>query len=177
MYHYAGNNPIKYTDPDGRQTAVPFVLPKPIPFALPRVTPIPLPTEMAPIPFLPGTSEPNTHYFEKPWDGDWHHAPNGPDLNDPNSNPLGDDWEPNHDANNKDPTGNKHFINKKTGEKARWDVPTEKDSKAHWHRENPNRSGANKYKKYLDPDGKPVKEDKSGAHIYPNPKMVPVIIA
>ena len=54
---------------------------------------------------------------------------------------------------------------------------TEKDSKAHWHRENPNRSGANKYKKYLDPDGKPVKEDKSGAHIYPNPKMVPVIIA
>ncbi len=178
MYAYAANNPVRYIDPDGRQAVIP--VPYYVPFTLPKIAPIPIPGEVLIPPLIPKNIIPyqdGVRFIEKPWDGDWHHAPNGPNLNDPNSNPLGGDWEPDHDANKKDPTGNKHYINKKTGERARWDVPTKKDPKAHWHRENLNRRGPDKYKKYLNPDGKPVKEDKEGAHIYPNPKLVPILIS
>ena len=52
MYAYAANNPVRYTDPDGRQ-AIPFALPRPIPFVLPRVMPIPLPGEIIVPPISP----------------------------------------------------------------------------------------------------------------------------
>ena len=76
MYHYGGNNPVRYIDPDGRQ-AIPFVLPRPIPFVLPRVMPIPLPGEIVVTPILPNTTIKNfdgRYFIEKPWDGDWSHA-------------------------------------------------------------------------------------------------------
>ena len=141
-------------DPDGRQVAVPWGLPKFIPWSLPKGIPVPIPGELYPFPVLPNSPiyNGNQYYIEKPWNGDWHHAPSGPDMNDPDSNPLGGDWEPDKESNIKDKTGKyKIFRNKKTGETVRWD----EDGK-HWHRLNQDKSTKKKYP-YLDPKGTPRK--------------------
>ena len=109
---YCENNPLIYFDSDGRQT-IPICLPRILP--LPRVAPIPIPGEILLLPSLPNNliqSFDGKNLIEAPWDGDWTHAPNGPDMNDPDSNPLGDDWVPDKDSNSKDKTGkHKRFIN------------------------------------------------------------------
>ena len=99
------------------------------------------------------------------WDGDWDHAPNGPDMDDPNSNPLGPDWEI-EPGSKQDKTGkHRYFYNKKTGERVRWDA----DDK-HWHRLNPDRY--DRKHPYLDSRGRPVKNKDPAGHIKPNPQRV-----
>ena len=175
MYVYAGNNPVRYIDPDGRQ-CVPFTLARPIPIVVPKTTPIPLPIEILVPPVLPNTLTQDSdgkYFFEKPWDGDWSHAPNGPDMNNPDSNPLGDDWEPDKDSNAKDKTGeHKIFRNKKTGETVRWDEANDSQD-GHWHRLNPD-SKTSKKQPYLDPKGKPTKKTAPEGHIKPNSKVISI---
>ena len=165
---------MKYTDPDGRQIAVP--IPPSLPWLLPKISPIPFPIELLPPIMLPHNISPNQdgrYFIEKPWDGDWNNAPNGPDINDPNSNPLGDDWEPDLDANSKD-SSRKHIIfnNKKTGEKVRWDEASDKQN-GHWHRLNPDKATNKKYP-YLDSKGNPSKRNAPQGHIEPNPKTTSI---
>ena len=102
LYNYAGNNPVKYTDPDGRQSVIP--IPYPIPWILPKIIPIAIPGEIVVPPILPNPliQKGGRYYIEQPWDGDWNHAPSGPDMTDPDSNPLGSDWEPDKESNLKD---------------------------------------------------------------------------
>ena len=158
LYHYAGNNPVKYTDPDGRQSVIP--IPYPIPWILPKIGPIAIPGEIVVPPILPNPliQKGGRYYIEQPWDGDWNHAPSGPDMTDPDSNPLGSDWEPDKESNLKDKTGkHKIFRNKKTGESVRWDEPNG-NQKGHWHRLNPNKT-TNKKMPYLDPKGNPAERN------------------
>ena len=174
LYHYAGNNPVKYVDPDGCQVAVP--LPPAIPWGLPKVGPIPyippvdfIPPIISPFKLVPGN---DGHLYYKNWNGDWNNPPRPPNMNDPNDNPLGDDWEPDKDANEKDPTGeHRLFRNKRTDEHVRWDEGNDKQE-GHWHRLNPKKEPTRQHK-YLDRDGKPVHKDSPDGHFYP--KKIPDI--
>jgi len=91
-YHYAGNNPVKYVDPDGR-----FVIPVPVPWFVPWSIPYMEPF-IGPIDILPPIYvNPKDEFYRfvpdsNDSDIDWNYAPNGPDMSDPNSNPLGSDW-------------------------------------------------------------------------------------
>ena len=158
---------MKYLDPDGSQAAPPMVLPRVIPWTIP----VPIPSEVCPLPLYINPRMDfgeGQYYIERPWNGDWNHAPNGPDMKDPNSNPLGDDWEPDKNSNSKDPTGqHKKFINKRTGETVRWDENNGKQE-GHWHRLNPDKT-TNKKLPYLDKNGRPCKKDSPKGHIKPNP--------
>ena len=94
-------------------------------------------------------------------------------MSDPDSNPLGDDWEPDKDSNAKDKTGkHKIFKNKNTDETVRWDEQNE-SQEGHWHRLNPDKE-TNKKFPYLDPKGNPTKKDAPNGHIEPNPKLIPL---
>ena len=170
MYHYAGESAVRFVDPDGRQVAPPMVLPRGIAWAIPKYIPVPIPAEVCPLPFYidPRLNQKGgKYYFEKAWDGDWNHALSGPDMNDPNSNPLGDDWEPDKSSNSKDKSGmHKLFKNKKTGETVRWD-----EDGQHWHRLNPDKNTKNDFP-YLDPKGNPSKKQSPDAHIKPNPVYI-----
>jgi RHS repeat-associated protein len=148
-YAYCGNNPIRYTDPTGLFELV-----------LPWTSVTPLPTWITPGYIYPSApldymDDLNTPDYSKPGrysdDIDWHYPPNGPDN-------LGPNWE--EDPNNqKDKTGkHKRYINKKTGEKIRWDED-------HWHRENPNKTGSKDYN--LDKNGNPTAKWKENAHLKP----------
>jgi len=94
-------------------------------------------------------------------------------MTDPDSNPLGSDWEPDKESNLKDKTGkHKIFRNKKTGESVRWDEPNG-NQKGHWHRLNPDKT-TNKKMPYLDPKGNPAERNSPDTHIEPNPVLVPI---
>jgi len=93
LYHYAGNNPVKYVDLDGR-----IVIPVPVPWFVPWSIPYMEPF-IGPIDILPPIYvNPKDGFYRfvpdsNDSDIDWNYAPNGPDMSDPNSNPLGSDWE------------------------------------------------------------------------------------
>jgi RHS repeat-associated protein len=158
LYHYAGNNPVKYIDPNGRQMAIPLpriMLPRTIP--LPRVLPktIPIP----PILILPSEDYNSGRYSG---DIDWHNPPQSPEN-------LGPEWE----EEPRDPRNpNRTFKNKDTDETIRWDTGEKREQGGHWHRENPNSNQGNK-DAYLDKDGNPVPKGGKKAHIYPKESPVP----
>ena len=93
VYHYAGNNPLKYTDPYVR-----IVIPVPVPWFVPWSIPYMEPF-IGPIDILPPIYvNPEDGFYRfvpdsNDSDIDWNYAPNGPDMSDPNSNPLGSDWK------------------------------------------------------------------------------------
>ena len=93
VFGYGNNNPVKYTDPDGR-----IVIPVPVPWFVPWSIPYMEPF-IGPIDILPPIYvNPKDGFYRfvpdsNDSDIDWNYAPNGPDMSDPNSNPLGSDWK------------------------------------------------------------------------------------
>jgi hypothetical protein len=64
----------------------------------------------------------------------------------------------------RDKSGNKTYVNPKTGEKVRYDEGKGKN-KGHYHRYNPDSTGPND--RYLDKNGNPVRDGSKPSHLYP----------
>lgn len=150
LYHYAGNNPVKYLDPDGRQIAIPFSIPFDIPMPSPGIFGPPI----IAIPNIDYNSgESGTPSTQSPEGVDWGDAPSGPGG-------LGPDWEKKPGTEKAKPEHQNQFRNKKTDNIIRWD---EKDN--HWHRINPKQTGNKDC--YLDKYGNPVAKWDPAGHIQP----------
>jgi len=166
-YQYGGNNPIKYTDPDGRTIFFGWgelILPRPL--VIPNGGSMTFPTLPGEVVLPPITITPENGYtnpnvtIPKVNDIDWNDPPKSPDE-------LGDDWEDvTHPEQEKNSQGSKDFKNKKTGEKIRWDPKNKKgEDDPHWHRYNPKSTGKKDY--YLDKNNNPVPKGSAASHLRP----------
>jgi RHS repeat-associated protein len=160
-YHYAGNNPVKYVDPTGRQS---IAIPLPIPWSIPVPNILPWPgTVLPPVFILPSEDVPSTPKPTPDGSINWANPPQNPDK-------LGPEWEDTTDPRNK--SGNREFRNKETGEQIEWHTGERRGQGPHWHRKNhdPN---TNKEYPDLDKDNNPVKEGVPRSHIYPGSSYPP----
>jgi len=154
-YHYAGNNPVKYVDPDGRQS---IALPVPWSISIPRGIIRPWASIIDPLPIIVspsiGDSTPNnTPTTISPEGIDWNDPPSGP-------SDLGPEWGRVPGSERAPPEHRNQFRHRETGRIIRWD-----ENGRHWHRINPN--SRSRRDAYLDKYGNPVSKDSPAGHIKP----------